>query len=50
MSQPNNVYMSFQHLAKLVDEIWYLAGDKSADVCIKLTVQLINQDTNKQPC
>ncbi|CAH1758156.1 9687_t:CDS:2 [Entrophospora sp. SA101] len=32
MSQPNNFYMSFLHLAKLVDDIWYLAGDKSADM------------------
>jgi ubiquinone biosynthesis protein COQ9 len=32
MAQPNNVSMSIEHLAKLVDEMWYLAGDKSADV------------------
>lgn len=32
MGQPSNVAMSLGHLAKIVDEIWYLAGDKSADV------------------
>jgi len=32
MAQPSNVPMSLNHLAKIVDEIWYLAGDKSADV------------------
>lgn len=32
MGQPTNVTMSLGHLAKIVDEIWYLAGDKSADV------------------
>lgn len=32
MGQPSNVTMSLGHLAKIVDEIWYLAGDKSADV------------------
>ena len=32
MAQPNNIPMSIDHLAKLVDEMWYLAGDKSADV------------------
>lgn len=32
MAQPNNVSMAVEHLAKLVDDMWYLAGDKSADV------------------
>ncbi|KAF8928699.1 ubiquinone biosynthesis protein COQ9, mitochondrial [Dissophora ornata] len=32
MGQPSNVPMSLNHLAKIVDEIWYLAGDKSADM------------------
>ncbi|KAI9238328.1 hypothetical protein MVEG_00893 [Podila verticillata NRRL 6337] len=32
MGQPSNVTMSLGHLAKIVDEIWYLAGDKSADM------------------
>ncbi|CAG8759534.1 16578_t:CDS:2, partial [Gigaspora rosea] len=32
MAQPNNVQTSIEHLAKLVDDMWYLAGDKSADV------------------
>ncbi|KAG0032080.1 Ubiquinone biosynthesis protein coq9, mitochondrial [Podila clonocystis] len=32
MGQPSNVAMSLGHLAKIVDEIWYLAGDKSADM------------------
>ncbi|KAK3808287.1 MAG: rpsU-divergently transcribed protein, partial [Benniella sp.] len=32
MGQPSNVAMSLNHLAKIVDEIWYLAGDKSADM------------------
>ncbi|KAF9955150.1 hypothetical protein BGZ70_010337 [Mortierella alpina] len=32
MGQPSNVAMSLNHLAKIVDEIWHLAGDKSADV------------------
>jgi len=32
MGQPKNVPMSLNHLAKIVDEIWHLAGDKSADV------------------
>ncbi|KAG0313829.1 Ubiquinone biosynthesis protein coq9, mitochondrial, partial [Dissophora globulifera] len=32
MGQPSNVSMSLNHLAKIVDEIWYLAGDKSADM------------------
>jgi ubiquinone biosynthesis protein COQ9 len=34
MGQPSNVPMSLNHLAKIVDEIWYLAGDKSADVMV----------------
>ncbi|CAG8677462.1 2277_t:CDS:2 [Cetraspora pellucida] len=32
MAQPYNVQTSIEHLAKLVDDMWYLAGDKSADV------------------
>ncbi|KAF9571778.1 Ubiquinone biosynthesis protein coq9, mitochondrial [Mortierella alpina] len=32
MAQPSNVPMSLNHLAKIVDEIWHLAGDKSADM------------------
>ncbi|KAG0206608.1 Ubiquinone biosynthesis protein coq9, mitochondrial [Mortierella sp. GBA30] len=32
MGQPSNLPMSLNHLAKIVDEIWYLAGDKSADM------------------
>lgn len=32
MGQPSNVPMSLNHLGKIVDEIWYLAGDKSADM------------------
>ncbi|KAK3841897.1 MAG: rpsU-divergently transcribed protein, partial [Linnemannia gamsii] len=32
MGQPTNVPMSLNHLAKIVDEIWHLAGDKSADM------------------
>ncbi|KAF0551466.1 ubiquinone biosynthesis protein COQ9 [Gigaspora margarita] len=32
MAQPNNVQTSIEHLAKLVDDMWYLAGDKSADM------------------
>lgn len=32
MGQPSNVAMSLNHLAKIVDEIWHLAGDKSADM------------------
>ena len=32
MAQPNNIPMSVEHLAKLVDDMWYLAGDRSADV------------------
>ncbi|CAB4490272.1 ubiquinone biosynthesis protein COQ9 [Rhizophagus irregularis] len=32
MAQPNNVSMAVEHLAKLVDDMWYLAGDKSADM------------------
>ncbi|KAG0044443.1 Ubiquinone biosynthesis protein coq9, mitochondrial [Gryganskiella cystojenkinii] len=32
MGQPKNVPMSLNHLAKIVDEIWHLAGDKSADM------------------
>ncbi|KAG9323323.1 hypothetical protein KVV02_004531 [Mortierella alpina] len=32
MGQPSNVPMSLNHLAKIVDEIWHLAGDKSADM------------------
>ncbi|KAF9434242.1 Ubiquinone biosynthesis protein coq9, mitochondrial [Entomortierella beljakovae] len=32
MGQPSNVPMSLNHLAKIVDEIWYLAGDTSADM------------------
>ena len=35
MAHPSNVSMSVGHLAQLVDDIWYLAGDKSADVGIK---------------
>ncbi|KAF9975553.1 Ubiquinone biosynthesis protein coq9, mitochondrial [Actinomortierella ambigua] len=32
MGQPANVPMSLDHLAKIADEIWYLAGDRSADM------------------
>ncbi|KAF9184375.1 Ubiquinone biosynthesis protein coq9, mitochondrial [Haplosporangium sp. Z 767] len=32
MGQPSNVSMSLNHLAKIVDEIWHLAGDTSADM------------------
>ncbi|KAG0365629.1 COQ9-domain-containing protein [Gamsiella multidivaricata] len=32
MGQPSNVPMSLNHLARIVDEIWHLAGDKSADM------------------
>ncbi|CAG8773642.1 18117_t:CDS:2, partial [Dentiscutata erythropus] len=32
MAQPNNAQISVEHLAKLVDDMWYLAGDKSADM------------------
>ncbi|KAG0234054.1 Ubiquinone biosynthesis protein coq9, mitochondrial [Actinomortierella wolfii] len=32
MGQPTNVPMSLDHLAKIADEIWYLAGDRSADM------------------
>ncbi|KAF9930880.1 Ubiquinone biosynthesis protein coq9, mitochondrial [Modicella reniformis] len=32
MGQPSNVPMALNHLAKIVDEIWHLAGDKSADM------------------
>ncbi|CAG8510302.1 4328_t:CDS:2 [Paraglomus brasilianum] len=32
MAHPSNVSMSVGHLAQLVDDIWYLAGDKSADM------------------
>ncbi|KAF9089701.1 Ubiquinone biosynthesis protein coq9, mitochondrial [Mortierella sp. GBA35] len=32
MGQPSNVPMSLNHLAKIVDEVWHLAGDKSADM------------------
>ena len=31
MSLPQNVAGSATELAKLVDEIWYLAGDRSVD-------------------
>ncbi|CAG8437761.1 10135_t:CDS:10 [Ambispora gerdemannii] len=32
LAQPNNVGLSAKHLAKLSDEIWFLAGDKSANM------------------
>ncbi|KAF9586043.1 Ubiquinone biosynthesis protein coq9, mitochondrial [Lunasporangiospora selenospora] len=32
MGQPNNIPMSLNHLGKIVDEIWHLAGDTSADM------------------
>ncbi|KAI1317700.1 Ubiquinone biosynthesis protein coq9, mitochondrial [Mortierella claussenii] len=32
MAQPSNVPMSLNHLGKIVDEIWHLAGDTSADM------------------
>ncbi|KAF8976166.1 Ubiquinone biosynthesis protein coq9, mitochondrial [Entomortierella lignicola] len=32
MGQPSNVPMSLNHLGKIVDEIWHLAGDTSADM------------------
>ncbi|ORY99682.1 COQ9-domain-containing protein [Lobosporangium transversale] len=32
MGQPSNISMSLTHLGKIVDEIWHLAGDKSADM------------------
>ncbi|KAI8816795.1 COQ9-domain-containing protein [Fimicolochytrium jonesii] len=32
MAQPQNVPMSLRNLGELVDEIWYLAGDRSVDM------------------
>lgn len=32
MAQPSNVNMSLKHLGDIADDIWYYAGDKSADV------------------
>lgn len=32
MAHPTNTVMSFTQLGKLVDDIWYYAGDKSPDV------------------
>lgn len=34
MAHPTNTVMSFAQLGKLVDDIWYYAGDKSPDVRI----------------
>lgn len=36
MGQPTNVVMSLEHLGKLVDDMWFLAGDRSADVRFEL--------------
>ncbi|KAI8088558.1 rpsU-divergently transcribed protein [Thamnidium elegans] len=32
MAQPSNVNMSLKHLGDIADDIWYYAGDKSADM------------------
>ncbi|RHZ76048.1 hypothetical protein Glove_208g33 [Diversispora epigaea] len=32
MAEPKYIPISFKHLAKLVDDMWYLAGDKSSDM------------------
>jgi len=32
MAQPSNVKMSLDHLGRVVDDIWYYAGDRSADM------------------
>ncbi len=32
MSLPSNIESSVSNLAHLMDEIWYLAGDRSIDV------------------
>ncbi|KAI8907465.1 COQ9-domain-containing protein [Powellomyces hirtus] len=32
MAQPQNAPMSLRNLGELVDEMWYLAGDRSADL------------------
>lgn len=32
MAQPSNIPNSLRHLAELVDDIWYYAGDTSDDV------------------
>ena len=34
MALPPNVPESLRNLGNLVDDIWYLAGDKSTDVCL----------------
>ena len=34
LAHPTNILQSSTNLFHLVDEIWYLAGDKSLDVCI----------------
>lgn len=44
MGQPSNMSMSLNHLAKIVDEIWHLAGDKSADVSLTLAVFISEKD------
>ena len=36
MSLPSNLESSVSHLAHLMDEIWYLAGDRSVDVTLDL--------------
>lgn len=33
MAHPTNAPMSFNQLGRLVDDIWFYAGDKSPDVC-----------------
>ncbi|CAI2166993.1 12309_t:CDS:2 [Funneliformis geosporum] len=45
MAQPNNVIRSVEHLARLVDDMWYLAGDKSADVNSYYQLYMV-QDTS----
>ncbi|KAI9354771.1 rpsU-divergently transcribed protein [Pilaira anomala] len=32
MAQPSNVNMSLKHLGDIADDIWYYAGDRSADM------------------
>ncbi len=40
MGQPENVPYTIKQLAELVDEIWFICGDKSVDV-IKILISLI---------
>ncbi|RUS20205.1 hypothetical protein BC937DRAFT_86178 [Endogone sp. FLAS-F59071] len=37
IGQPKNMPMSLEHLGKLVDDMWFLAGDRSADVGLSFT-------------